>query len=376
MKQLEFEVMLPIEDRNLVNLSNSILKEMNCKTKHNTLKELDDQLQQKEYKNIILLLYDGMGSSILDKYLSKEDFMIQNKVCNFSSIFPATTVAATTSVLTGLEPSEHGWLGWDMFFKDDNETVSVYMNVVKDTNIPSKHKVKERPEMRYKTIIERINEETSNEAYIVWPFDEKHPCNTLEEISSRIHEICANSINKKFIYAYYVNPDKILHNEGFDSVNVKEEMIKINNATKNLCKKLPSETIVIAIADHGHIECRYEILSENEELFDMLARTTAIESRACAMKLKDGVDKEYFRKKFLQLYGNSFRIYSKEEILQNQLFGKNLIHSTINDNISDYIAVATKDVCLLYDKNGKKFKTYHAGITKEEMEIPLIVFGK
>ena len=141
-----------------------------------------------------------MGSNILDKYLPKESFLQKNKICNISSIFPATTVAATTSVLTGLEPSEHGWLGWDMFFKDDNETVSVYMNVIKDTNIPAKHNVKERPEMKYKTIIDRINEESSNNAYIVWPFDEKCPCNTLEEISERIYELCTKA-NKKFIYA-------------------------------------------------------------------------------------------------------------------------------------------------------------------------------
>lgn len=136
MKQPEYEIMLPIKGKSLVNLSNSILKAMNVKTTNSTLKELDSQLYQKECKNIILILYDGMGSSILDKYLSKESFLQKNKICNISSIFPATTVAAITSVLTGLEPSKHGWLGWDMFSKDDNEAVSVYMNVIKDTNIP------------------------------------------------------------------------------------------------------------------------------------------------------------------------------------------------------------------------------------------------
>ena len=182
MRKAETEIMFPIKGKNLTNLSNSILKAMDVKILNSTLKELDVYLLQEKYKNIVLLLYDGLGSSILDKFLPKESFLQKNKVCNISSVFPATTVAATTSVLTGLEPSEHGWLGWDMFFKDDNETVSVYMNTIKDTSIPAKHNVKERPEMKYKTIIEKINEESSNDAYIVWPFDEKYPCNTLEEI--------------------------------------------------------------------------------------------------------------------------------------------------------------------------------------------------
>lgn len=375
MKQPEYEIMLPIKGKSLVNLSNSILKAMNVKTTNSTLKELDSQLYQKEYKNIILLLYDGMGSSILDKYLSKESFLQKNKICNISSIFPATTVAATTSVLTGLEPSEHGWLGWDMFFKDDNETVSVYMNVIKDTNISAKHNVKERPEMKYKTIIDRINEESSNDAYIVWPFDEKLPCNTLEEISERIYELCTRA-NKKFIYAYYNNPDKLLHQEGFDSINVKNEMMKINSMTEKLYNKLPLETLIIVIADHGHVECKYKTLSENKELFNMLARTTSLEPRACAMKLREEIDKKYFEELFLQVYGSDFKLYSKEEVIKNHLFGKELKHSIVNDNIGDYIAIAIKDSCLRYDENGKVFKTYHAGITKDEMEIPLIVLKK
>ncbi len=379
MEKNKYTLMLPIEGENLVNLSNSILKEMGVQELNETFKDIDKQLSKKNYRNIILLIYDGMGSSILNKYLSKEEFLQKHKQRDISSIFPATTVAATTSILTGLEPAEHGWLGWDMYFEDDDETISVFRNTIKDTERPAKHKVKERPDMVYKTIIDRINEQTKNQAYIVWPFDKEKPCNTLDEINSRIIDICKSkneaNKNKKFIYAYYDNPDKIMHQEGFNSINVKNEMIKINQKTEELYKQLPPESLLIITADHGHIECTYETISENKDVYNMLARTTALEPRACVIKLKSNINKETFEKKFKETYKDKFKLYSKEEVIQNKLFGKKIKHSRVEENIGDYIAVATKDACLRYDEKGKTFKTYHAGITKDEMEIPLIMIS-
>ena len=64
MRKAETEIMFPIKGKNLTNLSNSILKAMDVKILNSTLKELDVYLLQEKYKNIVLLLYDGLGSSI------------------------------------------------------------------------------------------------------------------------------------------------------------------------------------------------------------------------------------------------------------------------------------------------------------------------
>lgn len=375
MKQTMFNTMWPIANKNLVNLSNSILQEMGISPYTSTLKELDEIFQKKNYKNIVLLLYDGMGSSILNRYLENNAFLPSHKLCDISSVFPATTVAATNSVLTGLEPSEHGWLGWDMYFKDDDETVSVFKNTLKDSDFPSKHNSKNRPEMHYKTILDRINTETEYDAYWAWPFNDEHPCHTLEEIRARILSLCDKS-NKKFIYAYYHNPDHLMHENGLKSQIVEDEMLKINSMTEELYQEIPENSIIVVVADHGHIACEYKTLSDYPELYDMLARTTAIETRACAIKLKEHVDKRTFKKLFLQEFENNFILYSKKEIIKHHLFGKNIKNEIVMDNFADYIAIAIHNVCLRYDENGKIFKTAHAGITVDEMMVPLIVIEK
>lgn len=51
----------------LTNVTSSILKYFDIKPYHNTLSELDNVLKKKDYKNILLLLYDGIGTRLLEK---------------------------------------------------------------------------------------------------------------------------------------------------------------------------------------------------------------------------------------------------------------------------------------------------------------------
>ena len=95
----------------LTNLSCSIRKYYGLDYKHNTLDYIDKLLEQKSPENVVLILFDGMGSKILDRVLDNDSFLIQNKYKDITSVFPTTTTTATTSVLTGLDPVGHGWLG-------------------------------------------------------------------------------------------------------------------------------------------------------------------------------------------------------------------------------------------------------------------------
>ena len=115
----------------LTNLSCSIRKYYGLDYKHNTLDYIDKLLEKKSPENIVLILFDGMGSKILDRVLDNDSFLIQNKYKDITSVFPTTTTAATTSVLTGLDPVEHGWLGWNMYIKPIDKIITLFLNVEK-----------------------------------------------------------------------------------------------------------------------------------------------------------------------------------------------------------------------------------------------------
>ena len=73
-------------DECVTNVACSIRKYFELDYHHKTIKEIDDLLEKKQPKNVVLLLFDGMGSIILDKTLDENSFL-ENKVKTITSVF-------------------------------------------------------------------------------------------------------------------------------------------------------------------------------------------------------------------------------------------------------------------------------------------------
>ena len=357
----------------ILNLSNSILKYFDINPYHDTLKEVDKILEKNNYENIIVLLCDGLGAANLEYALSKNTFLRQHQIKNITSVFPPTTTAATTSFLTGLYPSEHNWYGWDMYFKDKNETISLYLNKVKETKKNPKLDVSKRDYMEYKTIIDLIKEK-NEKAYILSPFDQDNTCCNLDEVCDKILKLTKES-GKKFIYGYIENPDKLIHKYGIYSKIVVDKIREINNKIEELSTKLQN-TIIFVIADHGLISTKYINLKKDiPEIYNMLKRTTSLESRASGIKLKRNNLKEEFERLYNLNLKQDFHLLTKEEVIKVKLFG-NDSNQYLEDNIGDYLLIAKSNKSINYDDSSPIFKANHAGLTRGEIIVPLIVIEK
>ena len=97
---------LPDYENCVANLPNSILKYFGAEPAGSSSKLLDKYLKE-DYKNVVLLVLDGLGCSILGWNADRMGFMRTHSVGNVNSVFPSATVAATTSLMTGLQPCEH-----------------------------------------------------------------------------------------------------------------------------------------------------------------------------------------------------------------------------------------------------------------------------
>ncbi|MDD4112357.1 MAG: nucleotide pyrophosphatase, partial [Herbinix sp.] len=103
-------IIFPDYDRSLLSITSSVLKNYNVNLGYKTLEYLDNILNR-NYRNVIFYLIDAMGSEILNKHHQESKFLINNRVDNLTTVFPSTTVAATTTAITGLPPVVSGWLG-------------------------------------------------------------------------------------------------------------------------------------------------------------------------------------------------------------------------------------------------------------------------
>lgn len=155
----------------LTNLTCSVRRYFGLNTKHNSLPYIDKLLNEKQPKNVVVILFDGMGSRILDRTLNKESFFNQNRIKEITTVFPATTTAATASIRTGLNPVEHGWLGWNMYIAPIDETITLFKDSQKGKEgITSNNFLNIKSKLVQKTIVDEINEKTNFNAVEITPF--------------------------------------------------------------------------------------------------------------------------------------------------------------------------------------------------------------
>lgn len=363
--------MLEINYNNCItNLSNSILKYYNAKTFHNSLELVDKELSTNKPKNIVLILLDGLGSKILNESLSKEDFLYKNKKCDIFSVLPTTTTAATTSVMSGLNPVEHGWIGWDVYFKDIDKIVTLFTNKIKDTEQIAEEYNVAKKKMPYKDFCELINEANRDICTTkLFPFG-NNKYENFKDAMDRVIKTCNNN-KKNFIYVYHDNPDKIMHKTGTKSIETYNTIKELNEEIEKLSNKLKNTTIVV-IADHGHIDSEPIYLTDYPEILDTLRMDISIESRACAFFVKED-KKDKFEEIFKKYFSKDFMLYNKNEIVEKNMLGVGKENIYFEDAIGDYMAFGISNKYFRSNKECKKFASQHAGITKDEMIIPLII---
>ena len=366
--------MFPNYDESLVSVSTSILKYFNVDNPgHASLRELDNILTQRKPQNVVLMLFDGFGYNLMQRNLKPDSFLKAHIVRKISSTFPPTTVAATTAVSSGLYPIESAWLGWFSYFKEIDDIVTTFSNLRQSNGDSVKGPILARKYMPYVSIGSKIQNANSVVKFteIATYLDDKL---TLARMGKQVKELISESRTtgqKNFIYCYWPDPDHTMHLYGVNA----PETIKIENKIDNFVKKLTSkkndDTIFIIIADHGLIDTEYLYLKNYPTLYAQLKRSFTIENRAASLFVKDV---ETFKQEFAKTdLANYFILYDKKELLESGLFGKGQPHPMIDELVGDITVVAKDKYSLAIEKSDNEFIGIHAGLTDDEMLVPLIV---
>ena len=400
----------------IAGIPNSILKSRGLETKRSTLDLLDEHLEGKDYENIVVILLDGMGKNIMDANLPRNGFFNSHLAGTLSSTFPPTTVAATTSILSGMEPCEHGWLGWDCYYPQIDKNVTVFLNKETGTDKQAENYNVASRYCGYESAVDRLVK-SGRQGYMATPFAEPFP-DSFEKICDRIEKLCGQP-GKKYIYSYWSEPDHTMHEKGCFCEETKELLRKLERQVEELCKRLGEQkifekeeisnkelpdkvfqvedkavavnfekekcelkaneashkkrTLVIVTADHGHIDTKGVSLTDYPGICECLSRLPSIEPRALNFFIKPGME-EQFVNEFNRKFSEKFMLLTKKEVLEKKLFGEGAEHPAFRDMLGDYLAVAIGDLCIYNTrKEADFFIGSHAGLTEEEMTIPLIL---
>ncbi len=332
--------------------------------------EVLEALNRKNPDNIVLLLLDGLGSACLNRNLDDNDILKKNKIKDLIAIYPSTTSAATVSTLSGKAPIETGWTGWENYIKELNRNVILFTGINYFTKEPTGVDIRQSY-LPYTYFFEDFK--VYND--VVFPAFGKNPSKTFKELLDNCIKLEKKN-KKSFLYAYWDNPDSTLHEYGDGTKEVKDIITDINKTLEEKLEFFPNNTTIIVVADHGHVNVSHIDLFLNKELYDMLERNPSNDARCITFKVKNEYYNE-FPTYFNSKYNDIYTLYKKEDFIKNGFLGNsNNINPKIDDFLGDYIGVAISDKYFRYNPISEIFKSHHAGMTEDEMLIPLIIIEK
>jgi predicted AlkP superfamily pyrophosphatase or phosphodiesterase len=360
----------PDYTKNIINVSSTFNKMLGHSTNIATLSKLEEYLK-KDYKNVVFIILDGFGINPIKINLDKNNILRKNIKQTLTSVFPSTTTNATTTLMSGDYPFNHGWFGWSVYFDELEKAVMLYMDrdYYTGEKIDSSFVRNKLPFTAYYNDAKNYDVNTVLPTYIKDGNAREHyPYNSKKEMFENIKKCCLKD-GKQFIYSYCDEPDHTMHDYGVASKEAKDVIMDLSSYIEDLHKSL-KDTLIVITADHGHIDIDgYIEIYKNKELLKCLDKPMYLEPRATSFKVKEE-KREEFKKIFNKCYHKDFKLFEVDYLVKRGVFGP------FNDKnrvlLGDYIAVCKTNKQFVFDENSNEFKGHHTSLTKE-MLVPLII---
>lgn len=322
------------------------------------------KMQNDSGKNRLVMILDGMGVAIVKKLLDKDGFFARHLTDVESAIIPATTVAATTAYRTGKMPWETGFIGWSQYFAETDEVVEVFFNKNYYTGEASKIPTLADKLQGKTSVVEQMNA-NGRRAFEIMPAFAPGGAETFEDWLKQIVDT-SNRETDAYIYAYWSEPDAALHEFGENSDNVKTLLHDMEQKVEKALGQIVNKTEVLITADHGHKLVKPLFLTDFPDIEQSLLHPISIEARCASLFVKPSMLAE-FPTMFNKHFGKWFKLVTKQEFERDYLHAQKPVRF-----IGDFMALATADYGLHQNRDVKYYISNHAGITKEELEIPII----
>ncbi|MEQ6290673.1 alkaline phosphatase family protein [Vogesella sp. GCM10023246] len=347
-----------------------------------------DDLEQVE--TIILLLIDGMGEAQLAA-LAPDGWLARQPHCSLRSVFPSTTTAAITTLLTGVAPSQHGLLAWHIWAPEAGCIA---------TPLPLREHWREDGEplpddILAATLYRQPSALTAGarRPYVLQPayiadsrYSQHHggvaealPWHGYDALFSQLAAL-AQQPGRKFVYAYIPDLDSLMHHKGTQHARARQLLQRLDGHCAALIEQLPGNTRLLITADHGQLDIPPEkllFLNDYPELASMLARPLSGEPRVAFCQVRPEC-RDSFPAAVTAALGHSLWVLKAADVLAAEWFGPPPYHPQLVARLGDFVLLMKDDWGLLQmvdDKERPRLIGNHGGMSAAEMQIPLIVCG-
>ena len=351
------------------------------------------------YERIVFLILDGFGyrkaQTLFQEFPNSALRRLGESGCQvpLTSVYPSTTVAALTSLSTGLTPLEHGMIGYRLYLR---ETASI-TNMIRFTTHGNS-----RPDSAFaigldpETLVPQhtfheqldihgISSHAVLPGYIANSGLSKalyrgcanmHSSVSLPDMLVRTRKILQESKGKTFISLYWPGLDSVGHVLGPDSASYHDEFCAVDGAIGRGLMGQVEDTLLVVTSDHGFVPMKpddYLLLNSEFDADRALLMPPVGEPRASYLFARDG-SKAAIRDAFVKPRDDGLVCVESRELVESGLLGINTPHPEIANRIGDLALLATGSGGTFQDyPDAALLRGMHGGLTEDEMLVPLII---
>jgi hypothetical protein len=347
-------------------------------------------------QHLIFVLLDGMGMNLLRR-LPTESFMARSLRREIRAVCPSTTACALTTVATAAYPNQHGATGWFIYLADRQPrpiTIATlpFVERFSGESLASRGiKVEDvlslppiLPRMKCQQTLVLTPPYIAHTPYNVWSRGGTPGVgytsipNAVDQIVERI----TSAGNDKTTYTHWYMPDidSICHHKGVEHPDVIPLVMGIDAELGRLAERLAGRARIIVSADHGLIDVPREnqvLLRDGDPMLDWLAVPPTGDARMPIFHVREGRDPQGFAAAFNERFGNRMILIPTSEAERLDLFGPGRMSPAARQRFGHFIALTFCPATLSYHPSnkpvGELFIAVHAGLSPQEMWVPLCV---
>jgi predicted AlkP superfamily pyrophosphatase or phosphodiesterase len=294
--------------------------------------------------------------------------------------FPSTTATSLATLTTGVNPGEHGMLGYTVQVPRSggrilnslkwDERVDPYIwqpiSTLFERAVAQNISVTHVAAKRY---------EDTGFTRAVFRGAKYRGANAHTDLITET--IAALKDTPAFVYLYVNDLDVAGHSDGVGSDKWLAALTGIDQLVATLLQRLPRQTRLWLTADHGMINVGEKIvIGQGNNLAESIA-TIAGEPRARHLYLKDGAGASEIAdvaSRWEEYLGEKASIYTRDQAIAAGLFGDS-VSADAADRMGDVIAIAHGELALIEAEREKQegaMVGHHGGASDIESYVPLL----
>ena len=370
------------------------------------------------YDKVVFFFVDAFGWRFFERYAEKYDFLKtvleQGVASKITSQFPSTTAAHVTSIHTGLPVGQSGVYEWNYYeplvdalispllfsYVDYAEGENLKRDTLKKANIPAAAFFPQQT--LYDTlkaqgitshVLQFQNYTPSTYSDITFRGAKTHPYSSIQQALFYLSElVTVENAPPSYYFVYFDRIDAACHHYGPFSKEFEREVDDFFKAMHELFYKniqgKAQRTLLIVTADHGQVEVNpkttYYLDKELPDMQRYLKTNRQGQILAPAGSARDMflyVHDEYANEAIAllrqKLEGRA-EIYPTQELLAQNFFGVREPSPTFLARLGNVVILPYKNETVWWSQQGKyamRFLGHHGGLTREEMEIPLLLLA-